>query len=113
VSEGDAISSWDYTLTPAHSAFGIMLMRVAYGFDDNAHNKSLIRDAQFLSDVIAESTVPGRFLVNIFPILKKVPEWIPGAGFQKYLREMAQLSLNVLNAPYDAAKKDAVGQPSG
>ncbi|KAJ7617259.1 cytochrome P450 [Roridomyces roridus] len=31
--------------------------------------------------------VPGRFLVDFLPFLKYVPEWMPGADFQRVLRE--------------------------
>ena len=32
---------------------------------------------------LAEAGVTGAFWVNLFPILKYVPSWFPGASFQK------------------------------
>ena len=32
---------------------------------------------------IAQAGIPGAFLVDLLPILKYVPSWFPGAGFQK------------------------------
>jgi hypothetical protein len=35
---------------------------------------------------------PGRFLVDVFPWLRFVPEWFPGTGWKKTAREWRQAS---------------------
>lgn len=85
------------------------MMRTAYGFDDVRQNESLVRDAVTLSSAFIEAAIPGKFLVNIFPVLKHVPSWFPGAGFQKYFAGLAQLSSNTVHSPFEEAKHDYVG----
>jgi len=34
-------------------------------------------------DGMGKAASPGAFLVDFIPILKHVPEWVPGASFQK------------------------------
>lgn len=42
-------------------------------------------------------------------VVRYVPEWMPGAGFKAKAREWRGHTENVLNMPYDKAKKDYVG----
>jgi hypothetical protein len=53
--------------------------------------------------------MPGRFLVNIFPSLRHVPSWFPGAGFQRFLARLARMSFETRYPPFEEAKKDFVG----
>ena len=83
-------------------------MRTAYGFDDIRQNHSLIHIAERLILEFSEASVPGRYLVNYFPILKYVPSWFPGAGFQTRFKEIAQMSFKSLYPPFEEAKRDVV-----
>ncbi|KAJ2932609.1 hypothetical protein H1R20_g4496, partial [Candolleomyces eurysporus] len=81
-------------------------MRAAYGFDDIRQNESLIHIAEALVHEMAESAVPGRFLVNNFTPLKYIPSWFPGAGFKKHFKMVAQMSFEVVHRPFEEAKRD-------
>ncbi|KAJ2920647.1 hypothetical protein H1R20_g16448, partial [Candolleomyces eurysporus] len=81
-------------------------MRTAYGFNDTSKNESLIHLAETLVLELSEAAVPGRFLVNYFPVLRYVPSWFPGAGFKKHFREVAQMNYDVLYPPFEEAKRD-------
>ncbi|KAJ2934395.1 hypothetical protein H1R20_g2706, partial [Candolleomyces eurysporus] len=61
---------------------GSIIMRVAYGFDDTETNRRLVTDAKKPVQSFTEAIVPGRYLVNSFPSLGKIPDWFPGAGFK-------------------------------
>lgn len=45
------------------------------------------------------TAIPGRYLVDIFPILKYVPSWVPGAGFQKEAIAVRGLAQDVKEVP--------------
>ncbi|KAJ2928661.1 hypothetical protein H1R20_g8457, partial [Candolleomyces eurysporus] len=81
-------------------------MRTAYGFDDIGQNESLIHNAEKLITELAKALVPGRFLVNYLPILRYVPSWFPGAGFQKHFKELAELNVKTRCPPFEEAKRD-------
>lgn len=87
-------------------------MRVAYGFDDVRRNEDLIDNAESLILGFAEAADPGRFLVNFVPFLKHVPSWFPGAGFQRFLGNLARISDKTLYPPFEEAKQDFVSSVS-
>ncbi|KAJ3507678.1 hypothetical protein NMY22_g16856 [Coprinellus aureogranulatus] len=86
--------------------FGYAIMRVTYGFDDPLVNKSLLHDGETLLQAFAEATLPGRYLVNDIPLLKHIPEWLPGAGFRRHFNEMARISRRVLVDAFERAWND-------
>ena len=88
--------------------FGVAIMRVAYGFDEPGKNITLIRNSETLVSALVEAMILGKFMVNIFPILRHVPAWLPGAGFQRYFQELAELSRETLYGPFDTVKEDLV-----
>ena len=59
----------------------------------------------------AELVVPGAFLVDIFPILKYVPAWFPGANFQRKAAVMRTQSEKMRNATFAATKELMVFTP--
>jgi hypothetical protein len=50
--------------------------------------------------------------VDILPILKYVPDWFPGAKFQRKVAMMREHSAKIRNAPFAATKKLMVFLPS-
>ncbi|KAK1231746.1 hypothetical protein PQX77_005130 [Marasmius sp. AFHP31] len=56
------------------------------------------------------STIPGTFWVDYVPLLKYIPPWVPGAGFQRKAREWREDVLEVLNERYDLLKTRMTGE---
>ncbi|TEB27924.1 cytochrome P450 98A3 [Coprinellus micaceus] len=84
--------------------FGKVIMRTSYGIDDMSQNESFIHAAESLVDSFGDSIAPGKYLVNSFPILKHIPGWAPGAGFQKAFKKAAELGRKAVALPYAEAK---------
>ena len=55
-----------------------------------AQNDPLTFIAEDAMDKFSQATQPGRFLVDVFPWLRFVPEWFPGAGWKKTARAWRQ-----------------------
>jgi cytochrome P450 len=73
----------------------------------------LIAMADVAMDQFSQATVPGRWLVDVFPMLAQVPEWFPGASFKKTARLWRAYLLRCVNIPYTFAKqKNRGGQAS-
>lgn len=85
---------------------GATIMSVGYGLTVQAENDLYIATAERGVHPLAAAAVPGTFLVDALPILKKVPEWVPGAGFKKKAREWRVLSQKMVTMPFEAAKND-------
>jgi hypothetical protein len=49
-----------------------------------------------------------RHFVDLFPVLKYVPKWFPGAGFQRFAVESRKLVERVLEEPVRLTERDMV-----
>ncbi|KAF8960140.1 cytochrome P450 [Flammula alnicola] len=94
---------------------GDTIISLAYGINVQPRNDPYIMTAQEGVHPIFEAAKPGAFLVDQFPILKYVPEWVPGAGFKRKARRWRYLQEQMLNKPYDAlirAMETGTAKPS-
>ncbi|KAF8960130.1 cytochrome P450 [Flammula alnicola] len=94
---------------------GDMIISLTYGLDVQSRDDPYITTAQEGAQPILEAARPSAFLVDQFPILKYVPEWMPGAGFKRKARRWRYLQEQMLNKPYDAlirAMETGTAKPS-
>ncbi|KXN82774.1 O-methylsterigmatocystin oxidoreductase [Leucoagaricus sp. SymC.cos] len=84
---------------------GETIMSVAYGLPIKPKDDIYIQTAERGVHPLVAAAVPGAFLVDMLPWLKYVPEWMPGAGFQKKAREWGTLAKRMVELPYSDAKK--------
>ncbi|KAJ7769656.1 cytochrome P450 [Mycena maculata] len=92
-----------------HMAAKIVLS-VAYGIDVLPSNDPYVELAENAVDGLVTAIVPGRFLVDSIPLLKYVPAWFPGAGFQRQAAEWRRLSQGMRERPFaEATQKIALG----
>jgi len=84
---------------------GSMILRMAYGSEDRAYNERLSTNGGRLVDGLMYYSTPGRLLVGLFPVLRHVPTWLPGAGWKRALDDLADLSDEVIAEPFGDAKE--------
>ncbi|THH10178.1 hypothetical protein EW146_g8450 [Bondarzewia mesenterica] len=82
-----------------------IIMKSVYGHTVTGVNDIYVRLVDEASKSTSEAALPGAFLVDLFPKLKYVPEWMPGAGFKRKAREWRKLSQAMINAPYNMVKE--------
>ena len=76
-----------YLATATHRSTGALILRLAYGYEvaqdqDQAQDR-LVRVVEIAMQGFAKASEPGAFLVDNFPLLRCVPEWLlPGGGFK-------------------------------
>ena len=58
-------------------------MKIGYGITVQESDDPYVSIAEEALKGVAEAGIPGSFLVDLLPILKYVPSWFPGAGFQR------------------------------
>ncbi|KDR66581.1 hypothetical protein GALMADRAFT_147803 [Galerina marginata CBS 339.88] len=83
-------------------AIGEMALSLAYGLPMQDSNDPFVDLAQQALTSLAEAGVPGAFLVDVFPVLKYIPEFVPGAGFKKKARIWRRLQDDMREVPYNA-----------
>ena len=86
-------------------------MRTSYGIDDMNQNELFIHNAESIVSAFGDSIAPGKYLVNILPFLRHVPEWVPGAGFQKTFKKVVEITRTAVALPYREAKIGLVSTP--
>ncbi|KAJ7076206.1 cytochrome P450 [Mycena belliarum] len=79
---------------------GEFIMEMAYGIKVQPLNDPYVALAHKTVNLGVIACVPGHFLVNHFPLLKYVPSWFPGAGFQRQAREWKKLARALLDMPF-------------
>ena len=91
------------------STFATSVLKTVYGIDVAERGDRIIEVIDTAMEGVSVGLTPGAFLVEYLPFLRHVPEWLPGAGFQKKLRrwrdashemvEMAQSCASLLTGP--------------
>ncbi|KAJ7252521.1 cytochrome P450 [Mycena rebaudengoi] len=84
---------------------GALIMSIAYGIDTLPSNDPYMETAEATIDALAQTAVPGRYLVDMIPVLKYVPAWFIGAGFKRQAREWKKLTDKMVQLPFNAAKR--------
>ncbi|KAK7032791.1 cytochrome P450 [Favolaschia claudopus] len=81
------------------------MISIAYGLDVAPTGDEYISTADAILDIFLEALTPGKFLVDAIPLLKHVPAWVPGAGFQHKAVQWKREIREWLDTPFQAAKQ--------
>lgn len=79
-------------------------MSVMYGHDMQPKDDHLVLIAEEATAKLSNSIFPGAAAVNIFPVLRHLPAWFPGAGFKRYALETRKLTADMQNVPLQVVK---------
>ncbi|KAL1742804.1 cytochrome P450 [Schizophyllum fasciatum] len=77
----------------------ILIVRAAFGYEPTKDDE-FVRIAEEAQLAMVSAARPGAYLVDIFPILKYVPEWVPGADFRRVAREGYELAQELQEKPW-------------
>ena len=83
-------------------------MKISYGIDIQESKDPYILVAEEAVEGIHEAGVPGAFWVDVFPVLKYVPSWFPGASFQKKAARWREVNKSLIEKPFCYVKEQMV-----
>ncbi|KAF7374545.1 O-methylsterigmatocystin oxidoreductase [Mycena sanguinolenta] len=83
-----------------------IIMATVYGYEVQPTNDHFVGISEDAMKRLSDSVFPGAVVVNTFPILRYLPSWIPGAGFQRFADECRQLIKEMREAPFDLVKQN-------
>ena len=83
-------------------------LSLAYSIPIQKRNDPYVQLAEDAMQTVTYAAVPGTFLVDMLPVLKYVPEWVPGAGFQKVARQWNALQRRFRKLPFDETVRSMV-----
>ncbi|KAJ7489127.1 cytochrome P450 [Mycena latifolia] len=84
---------------------GALIISAAYGIDVLPSDDPYVTVAHKALHSFTVANVPGRYLVNTFPILKHIPKWFPGAGFKRQAEEWRKLARRMMEMPFAETKR--------
>ncbi|KAF7977291.1 hypothetical protein HWV62_4257 [Athelia sp. TMB] len=84
------------------------IMGITYGIEVLSAHDSYIETAEAAVEAGSQAMASGAYLVNVFPILKHVPAWMPGAGFQNEAKRWKKHLDEIFEAPFAAVKASMV-----
>ncbi|KAF7346382.1 O-methylsterigmatocystin oxidoreductase [Mycena sanguinolenta] len=83
-----------------------VIMATLYGYEVRPSNDPFVALSENAVNKLSESVFPGATAVNTFPILRYLPSWMPGAGFQRFAAESRQLTNEMREVPFDFVKRN-------
>ncbi|CAE6436825.1 unnamed protein product [Rhizoctonia solani] len=89
----------EFFLTTASSIF-----QAVYGYTLRTKNDPFLRAAQETIECGTKALMVTNFYVNMLPALNIFPEWFPGAGWKRVIREWRKQKEHALDAPYQWTK---------
>ena len=54
---------------------------------------------------VTEATLPGRFWVEVAPIVRHLPGWVPGVNFKRFVEDLNPKLEKVLNTPFENVQR--------
>ncbi|EIM86329.1 cytochrome P450 [Stereum hirsutum FP-91666 SS1] len=92
---------------------GSLPMKLSYDYNIDANGDPLIQKVEESMSVLAQIMIPGHFLVESYPFLARLPEWIPGiSGFKACTRKTRVLNYSIENELFEKTKNQiAAGTP--
>jgi len=65
---------------------GEQLLAMTYGYEAKGLDDRMIQAANELSDLGSRTSLPGSLMVNEFPFLRHIPEWVPWFSYKPLAR---------------------------
>ncbi|CAE6461632.1 unnamed protein product [Rhizoctonia solani] len=81
-------------------AIGSSSLQLAYGYTPQENTDAYFRAAEEVDDHAGRAAMITNFYVNVFPFLNRIPEWVPGTGWKRTVREWKKQKDYALDAPY-------------
>ncbi|KAF8642677.1 hypothetical protein AX16_009439 [Volvariella volvacea WC 439] len=80
------------------------IMRITYGYEVKEKDDYFVDLLYTGMKGFSELTTPGRFLVELIPPLKHIPDWFPGTEWKNFARRQAGLVHRTIHEPFNWTK---------
>lgn len=102
----DILASPESYVGSIKRAVSAIAYRVAYGYNIKDENDPMLVRADKAMRILEQILRPANFLVDVLPILKYVPEWMPGAGFKRIAKEYKAHYEETRETPFHMVERD-------
>ncbi|KAF7357560.1 O-methylsterigmatocystin oxidoreductase [Mycena sanguinolenta] len=83
-----------------------IIMATVYGYEVQPTNDHFVSLSESATKKLVGAIFPGAVAVDTFPILRYLPSWMPGAGFQRYAAEARRLTSEMQEVPLNFVKQN-------
>ncbi|KAI0320146.1 cytochrome P450 [Amylostereum chailletii] len=84
---------------------GSTILLLLYGYDAESLDDDFLSLAEDFMDAVNKVILPGAVLVNVFPLLKYLPSWLPGMGFKTSAARCKEVGYRARQRGYDYVKE--------
>ncbi|KAL0063098.1 hypothetical protein AAF712_010006 [Marasmius tenuissimus] len=84
---------------------GAIILRISHGYEVNDAHDPFVHLADLATEQFSLATSPGQFLVDVFPPLRHIPNWFPGARFKRTAKEWASTLTEMVEQPHNYVKQ--------
>ncbi|KAJ7154766.1 cytochrome P450 [Mycena filopes] len=84
------------------------ILLITYGHIVSDENDPYVEASTGVMTQFSEAGATGRWLVDLIPALKYVPDWFPGAGFKKFARECRTKAREAFEVPFFSIKQQMI-----
>jgi hypothetical protein len=91
---------------------GSIIISIAFGHQVHDGKDEYVDLANKLMHEFGDASAPGRYIVDVFPILDFLPAWFPGLQYRKIAAEMRKTQDDFLTKPYEYVRAQLVRQCS-
>ena len=77
-------------------------MRIVYGIKPANPRDEYVSLAEAMVKIMDKAYTPGKYLVEVFPFLQHVPQWMPGAQFKRDVAVWKTTIADTRNKLFDA-----------
>ncbi|KAJ8469185.1 hypothetical protein ONZ51_g9161 [Trametes cubensis] len=95
--------------------FTATIMRITYGLNIAEEDEDYATIAEEALSAFSDLLVPGKYLVELFPSLRKIPAWFPGAQFKRDAAEGKKAVYRIRDTPWERTLKlirEGTAEPS-
>ncbi|KAH0578149.1 hypothetical protein H2248_004113 [Termitomyces sp. 'cryptogamus'] len=80
---------------------GTFALDIVYGYEAKEEDDPFIHFIDRGMEQFSVATAPGAFLVDVFPLLRYLPSWLPGGGFHSQARVWGRDLNDMVTKPYE------------
>ncbi|KAF8311115.1 cytochrome P450 [Cantharellus anzutake] len=85
-----------------------IILESLYGITPKSPEDQFVKLLSGAAHIFGDSSQPGAFLVDTFPILKHVPSWFPFAGFKRQAKIWAKSVHDFVELPFKTTERDVL-----
>lgn len=83
---------------------GRIMMETLYAIEIKRKNDQIVNTVHYALEGASQVLLPGERLIDIFPILKHVPRWVPGITINKLYKKYRQSARDACDIPFNSVK---------